>query len=215
MEALQLRPGVSSAAASARAAVVMRRWTPADQKSKSLPLPAELDALLSADTDRDNTRQMWAAFRSCYASESEAIQAAKRNTGTILPYLNSPGNIYGSYAYIVEELGLAGAREVCKQNPGVLQCDPRAIRQSSGEDIRKAANVIDNFESLKLPPLVRWRLKLRERSSVASPRAVLLPTFVQVRNNLDKVLFLAGASFVAKRIFIDCADRACGGSLLL
>jgi hypothetical protein len=35
-----------------------------------------------------------------------------------------------------------------------------------------------------------------------------------VRNNLDKVLFFSGAAFFAKRLLIDCADRACGGAPL-
>jgi len=35
-----------------------------------------------------------------------------------------------------------------------------------------------------------------------------------VRNNLDKVLFFSGAAIVAKRLLIDCADRACGGTPL-
>jgi len=139
----------------ARGSVVMRSWTPADMKSKALPLPDDLESLLSAATDRRSTTQLWAAFRSCYATEDDAIEAAKRNTGTILSYLNSPGNIYGSYAYMVEELGVDGAREVCKQNPGVLQCDPRALRQTTGEEIVRAARLVDAIESIKLPPVVR------------------------------------------------------------
>lgn len=147
--------GVHPTGAVSRArSVSMRSWTAADMQFASLPLPEEVESLLSADTDRKTTSQMWAAFSKCYETEDEAVEAAKRNTGTILPYLNSPSNIIGSYAYIVEELGLEQAREVCKQNPGVLQCDPRALRQTSGEEIARAAKVVDNFERLKLPPAV-------------------------------------------------------------
>ena len=135
--------------------IVARSWTPADMSSKALPLPEDLESLLSAATDRKTTSQLWAAFRSCYATEGDAIEAAKRNTGTILPYLNSPGNIYGSYEYLAEILGVEGAQEVCRQNPGVLQCDPRALRQTTGESIVRAAKAVDAFESVKLPPVVR------------------------------------------------------------
>eukprot|EP00962_Isochrysis_galbana_P060983 scaffold36090_cov140-Isochrysis_galbana.AAC.3 len=133
----------------------MRSWTKADMRSASLRLPDEVESLLSADTDRKTTSQLWAAFSTCYATEEDAIAAAKRNTGTILPYLNSPSNIYGSFAYIEQELGIDAAREVCRQNPGVLQCDPRAICQTSGADIARAAKAVDTVESLKLPPGVR------------------------------------------------------------
>ena len=72
---------------------------------------------------------------------------------------------------------------MCKQNPGVLQCDPRAIRQSSGEDIRKAANAIDNFESLKLPPLVRWEYAYTPEAG--SREALLTEVFTRPQNWLD------------------------------
>ena len=34
------------------ASIMMARWTPADMKSKSLPLPSEVEELLSDDTSR-------------------------------------------------------------------------------------------------------------------------------------------------------------------
>jgi hypothetical protein len=193
----------------------MRSWTKADMQSASLPLPDEVESLLSADTDRKTTSQLWAAFSTCYATEEDAIAAAKRNTGTILPYLNAPTNIYGSFAYMVEELGVDAAREVCKQNPGVLQCDPRAICQTSGEDIARAAKFVDAIEGLKLPAGVRMAAPPYCFGPIPHFGLIrLLFTLWQVRNNLDKVLFFSGAGFVAKRLLVDCVDRACGGAPL-
>ena len=87
----------------------MASWTKADLKSKKLKLPSEVDSLLSEDTPREQVEILWAALRSCFGSEAEAIAAASRNTGTILPYLNAPSNIYGSYKVLVDMLGRDGA----------------------------------------------------------------------------------------------------------
>ena len=75
---------------------------------------------------------LWGALRACYGTESEAVAAAARNTGTILPYLNSPSNIKGCYAVLVELLGREQAAEVCAKNPGILQCDPRVLAPERG-----------------------------------------------------------------------------------
>lgn len=163
----------------------MGRWSEADMASDALALPAAVEALLSDDTPRDTTSQLWAAFRACFETEDEAVAAACRNAGTIMPYLNRPTNIVGSFEYLVRELGLEAARDVVRKNPGVLQCDPRAIAQSKPSDIVRAANSIDAIESLDVPPIVR--------------------------NNADKLVFLVGAAVVAKRLLVDCAGQSCGG----
>ena len=75
---------------------------------------------------------LWGALRACYGTESEAVAAAARNTGTILPYLNSPSNIKGCYAVLVELLGREQAAEVCAKNPGILQCNPRVLAPERG-----------------------------------------------------------------------------------
>ena len=75
---------------------------------------------------------LWGALRSCYGTESEAVAAAARNTGTILPYLNSPSNIKGCYAVLVELMGSEQAGEVCAKNPGILQCNPRVLALEHG-----------------------------------------------------------------------------------
>ena len=89
--------------------------------------PAQVDELLSPDTSRKEVEMLWGALRACYGTESEAVAAAARNTGTILPYLNSPSNIKGCYAVLVELLGREQAAEVCAKNPGILQCNPRVL----------------------------------------------------------------------------------------
>jgi len=169
----------------------MARWTAADMQSKKLELPPEVDKqvdkLLSADADRQNTKALWAALRSCFKTEEDAIAAAARNTGTILPYLNSPSNIYGSFDVLVEMLGKEEAVDVCSKNPGILQCNPRILARESADSIKDAANKVDFFERLLglLPPALR--------------------------QNLDKIAFFLLAIPVAKRLS-DCAGQTCGSA---
>ena len=162
---------------------LMASWQAADLKVKGAKLPNEVEELLSADTDRQTTEKMWAAFRSCYASEDAAIAAAMRNTGAILPYLNRPSNIYGTYKYLESELGTEGARDVITKNPGVLSCSPAAIAQTPIEDVVKAADAVGLIDSLPIPPVVR--------------------------NNADKLIFIVGASLVYQRLQA-CAGASCG-----
>ena len=45
---------------------------------------------------------------------------------------------------------MEGARDVCTKNPGVLACNPIGLKQSSADDIKRAAGVVDVVESLPL-----------------------------------------------------------------
>jgi hypothetical protein len=117
-------------------------------------------------------------------ANSESSRALCVRPQTILPYLNRPVNIKGSFAYLVESLGVDGARDVIIKNPGVLTIDPKAIVQSSPADIVRAANFIDKIDSAPIP--------------------------LAVRNNADKLIFLIGAALVYKRIAIDCVGASCG-----
>ena len=77
----------------------MRSWTAEDIGAAAVgnSLGGRV-ALVLLDTDRRTTEISMGGLRPlCFGSDEEAIEAASRNTGTILPYLNSPGNIYGSH----------------------------------------------------------------------------------------------------------------------
>jgi len=165
---------------------MMARWTDADMKSKRLALPAELDELISEDTDRPAVETLWAAMRSCYPTEDAAVVAATRNTGTILPYLNSPSNIRGSYDVLVDMLGREAATEICVKNPGILQCNPLTLAQEKPESIIQAADFVDFFENGLLGSL---------------------PT--AVRQNLDKIAFIVLFIPVYLRLQ-SCAGATCG-----
>ena len=184
--AFRAAPGTARAVVPLRAPLpLMASWTAADMKSKRLKLPEEVDELLSPDTSRKEVEILWGALRSCYGTESEAVAAAARNTGTILPYLNSPSNIKGCYAVLVEIMGSEQAGEVCAKNPGILQCNPRVLALEQPDSLLRAAETVDFFEGAlgSLPPTLR--------------------------QNLDKVAFSLLLLPVAKRL-ADCSGQTCG-----
>lgn len=139
----RMTPRTPIAAARAPPPLLMARWQPSDMAAIRQPLPPEVEGLLSDDTPRDGVERLWGVMVKCYATEEDAITAAERNTGTILPYLNRPGNIEGVFAYLVDSLGLEEAQDVVKKNPGVLACDPRIVAQTNPDDIVSAANNVD------------------------------------------------------------------------
>ena len=90
----------------------------------------------------------------------------------------------GVFDYLESELGTEGAQDVVNKNPGVLSCSPSAIKQSSIDDIIKAADAVNSIETLPIPLIVR--------------------------NNADKLLFFTGAFIVYQRLQA-CAGQTCGG----
>ena len=123
--------------------LMMARWTRQDMKSRVVRLPPRVEQLLADETPRDQVGRMWGAFRACYSSEADALDAVERNPEVILPYLNSPGNIAGNYRILLDVLGKESARDVCARNPGVLGNNPKALVRSSAQDIVKAADLVE------------------------------------------------------------------------
>ena len=63
-----------------------------------------------------------------------------KNTAVILPSLNSPRKIKGTYALLNKRLGKKAAADLLLKNPGVLVCSPEGLSKSSDEEIIKAAD---------------------------------------------------------------------------
>ena len=105
--------------------ITMASWRAEDLKRRSARVPAEVEALLAQDfPSKDQVGICWSALRDCYASEAEAITAARRYPSLVLPYMNTPSNIVGCYGTLVSLLGVQGAREVCVKKPGRARQQP-------------------------------------------------------------------------------------------
>uniref|UniRef100_A0A6V4TKD7 PSI-F n=1 Tax=Prymnesium polylepis TaxID=72548 RepID=A0A6V4TKD7_9EUKA len=92
---------------------------------------------------------LWKEFKKCYPSEAVAQEMLSKNTAVILPSLNSPRKIKGTYALLNKRLGKATAKEVLLKNPGVLVCSPESLEKQSDEEIIKAANLVETLENNK------------------------------------------------------------------
>lgn len=117
-------------------------------------LPAEVEALLKGDelkASRPAVRVLWAELIKVYPDKAAAISAVQRNSAIVLPYLNRPANIAGSWAVLNEILSEEEALQVISDNPGVLSANPVALGKSSAEDIRRAARLVVSVDALPLP----------------------------------------------------------------
>lgn len=124
---------------------------------------------------------LWKEFKKCYKSEEVAREMLSKNTAVILPQLNSPAKIKGTwarrtnphlfprlpsvarplrppiwllrYALLNKRLGKAKAADVVTKNPGVLVCSPDALAKETDESIIKAAELVATLDANK--PIIR------------------------------------------------------------
>ena len=97
-----------------------------------------------------------------------------KNTAVILPSLNSPRKIKGTYALLNKRLGKKAAADLLLKNPGVLVCSPEGLEKQSDDDILKAADLVESLEKTlsNAPVEVLWdaaAVEVRPLSSVTSP----------------------------------------------
>ena len=126
-----------------------------NKNSKLPPGIAERVSLQTAGAKQANQEaeieELWFAMRKCYPSEADAVAAVTRNSAVILPQVNSPTKIKGTYALLCKRLGKGGAKDVITKNPGVLCCSPASLEKQSDADIVNAANLIDKLDQYKTP----------------------------------------------------------------
>jgi len=90
-------------------------------------LPQPVEALLVDDelrASRPGTCLLWATLLQVYPDEPSALAAVARNSAIVLPYLNRPAYISGSWREINEKMGPEDALDVVTKNPGILCCNP-------------------------------------------------------------------------------------------
>jgi hypothetical protein len=120
-------------------------------------LPPQVEALLVDDTlkrSRPAVGTLWAQLLSVYPNEAAALEAIERNSAIVLPYLNRPDFILGSWKVINSMMSPDEALEVITKNPGVLACNPVALSKSDAATIKGAASGVDAVEAV--PVAARW-----------------------------------------------------------
>lgn len=123
------------------------------------PLPEAIEALLIDDdlkASRPGVRILYNRILDIYPSEEAALEAIGRNSALVLPYLNKPFHIDGSWVVLKQMMSEAEALEVVTKNPGLLTCNPIGLKGASADDVKRAALVVDTVEALPLG--ARWGL---------------------------------------------------------
>ena len=85
-----------------------------------------------------------------FPTEAAASAAVARNSAIVLPYLNRPTHIAGSWAVLQEKFGSdEEALEVVTKNPGLLSCNLRSSRDFLERRRRPAdGRPVDGVEKL-------------------------------------------------------------------
>ena len=124
------------------------------QGDEPVALPDEVERLLVDDElkeSRAGVRLLWAHLLEVYPSEQAALAAVERNSAVVLPYLNRPHHIEGSWRVLNEMMDPAEALDVVTKNPGLLSCDPTGLKGSNKATVQAMANVVNGVESSFVP----------------------------------------------------------------
>lgn len=146
----QTRLHPHSAASSGRSGGLSMRGPPPEIARQLAPDPNDPRSKAEGGWTKSDVNQMWSAFETVYGSRERAEAAANRNVKVLLPFLNSPETIRGSYAVLVDMLGKEEASEIIVKNPGVLSCAPEDLAKTKPGDIRSAANFVSLVDKVPL-----------------------------------------------------------------
>ena len=90
---------------------------------------------------------LWSRLLRIYPTEEAALSAVIRNSALVMPYLNKPAYIDGSWRVLLSMMSREEALEVITKNPGILSCDPAALRTSDAASVKRAAGFVDGVEN--------------------------------------------------------------------
>ena len=117
-----------------------------------IDLPAEVEAMLQVDDELREQRPgaivLWSRLLDIYPDEAAALAAVQRNSALVMPYLNKPAFIDGSWRVLLEMMPEADALEVVTKNPGILASNPAGLAMSDAETIKRAAGFVDGVENV-------------------------------------------------------------------
>ena len=178
----QTRLHPHSAASSGRSGGLSMRGPPPEIARQLAPDPNDPRSKAEGGWTKSDVNQMWSAFETVYGSRERAEAAANRNVKVLLPFLNSPETIRGSYAVLVDMLGKEEASEIIVKNPGVLSCAPEDLAKTKPGDIRlprctPTSSIFGTLRPLSGPWHARSRANTRcipvssRASTGASPEA--------------------------------------------
>jgi len=114
-----------------------------------LLLPDQVEALLIDDelkASRPGVNLLWVEVLKVYESTEDALKAIARNSAIVLPYLNRPRHISGSWEVLLDKMPREEAYEVVTKNPGILACNPAGLKESNAPTIKGMASVVNVVE---------------------------------------------------------------------
>ena len=110
------------------------------------------DVILRTPADAAAVAALWRAVCKVYPSEEAAAAAVVNTPSLILPWVNTPSNVAGSFAVLVDILdSTESAQDVISKNPGILACNPQRLALSSAGEIKAVAAIRATLSTLARP----------------------------------------------------------------
>ena len=148
-------PNSISVAMGVRKPKLPEKFVPEGRKKRG-GLPEEVFQLTNFGTggarDSNTVREIemnWVAFKTCFANEALAVEAAKKNSAVFSPQFSSPTKIKGTYKLLCKRLGKKATAELLMKNPGVLCNSPAGLAQCTDREILDAAELVASLDANK------------------------------------------------------------------
>lgn len=139
-----------------RAAVRMASALPPEVSKLLPPQAVEDDEILGAIVP------LWEALVDVFTPGEERVRSAEeeaaavalasaavaKNVAVVLPYMNVPSNIYGSWDVLNDMFEEDEALEIITKNPGVLGCNPKSLAEADPNQISTMAVVATGVEAV-------------------------------------------------------------------
>ena len=120
--------------------------------AEGVDIPPEVEKMLDVDDElraqRPGAVVIWSRLLEIYPDEAMTLSAVQRNSALVLPYLNKPAFIDGSWKVLLEMMSREEALEVVIKNPGILASNPAGLAMSDAETIKRAAGFVDGVENV-------------------------------------------------------------------
>ena len=146
-------------------------------------VPSAVAELIDPAVEISDVAPLWKQFRSCYPSEQQAVEAARRNTAVILPFINTADNIRFNRMILRDEIGFTDAEvlDIITRNPGILGNQPGQQARASKSEVLFSLQTVGLFDAIPAP----------------------------VRAVIPALTAVSIVAVIAKRL-LDCAGGICG-----
>ena len=122
------------------------------EAASDVVLPPKVAMMLDIDDElreqEPGARVLWSRLLQIYPDAEAAEAAVLRNSALVMPYLNKPAFIDGSWRVLCGMMPEEDALVVVTKNPGILASNPAGLAMSDAETIKRAAGFVEGADKV-------------------------------------------------------------------